>query len=121
MTEDGRTSRTPESGTVDIPSGDSGNYTALELTDEQSFSLEELRVDYGGGGSASTVVEVYDDDSSTTSGSESDLVDKYRLTSGEEKNTDMVYREIEEDVIVTTSGNQDDDITVTVGGFIVSG
>jgi hypothetical protein len=121
MVDDNRGSRKPVSDTVDVPSGDRTNYDVLDLRDEESMSLEEIRVDYDGNGTTAATVEIYDEPDGTSTGNESDLVDKLRLAAGGEKNPDMEWRDIENGVLVTTGGNQDAEITVTVGGYILSG
>lgn len=121
MTEDPRHSRRPVSGTADIPSANSSNHAVVDIDDEQTMSIEELRIDYDDGATTDAVVEIYDDESSTTSGNESGLLDKFRLSPSDNRNPDIVYRDVEKDIIVTTGGNQDGVITVTVGGYIVAG
>jgi len=121
MVDDNRGSRKPVSDTVDVPSGDSSNFDVINLRAEESMSLEEITVDYDAGAGTAATVEIYDEPDGTSSGSESDLVDKFRLAAGGEKNPDMEWRDIENGVLVTTGGNQDAAITVTVGGYILSG
>jgi len=119
--KDSRTSRKRESGTADIPSGDASNFDPIVLDDEESMSLEELRIDYDDSGGAAVTVEVYDEDDTVGSGAESDLIDKFRLAAGEDRNPDMVYRDVEDGVLVTTDGSHDAVITITAGGYIISG
>lgn len=121
MVDDNRGSRKPVSDTVDVASGDSSNFDVINLRSEESMSLEEVRVDYDDSGTTAATVEVYDEPDGTSSGSESDLVDKFRLAAGGEKNPDMEWRDIQDGVLVTTGGGQDAAITVTVGGYILSG
>lgn len=121
MASDDRGSRQRRSGSVDINAGDAGLYTLIELRDEQTMSVEEIRADYGSGDSAKTFVEIYDEDSDVTPGEQTDMIDKLRLQPGDEKNPDMVWQDAEDDIIVKANGNQDAELTITVGGYIVSG
>ena len=121
MTEDSRESGRRVSSTVDVASGDGSLFTALSLRDEETLSLEEIKVEYASSGSVAEVLEVYDEPEAITPGDEEDRVEKFHTQPGDRINPDMVYEDVENDVLVTTDGNQDAEITVTVGGYIVTG
>lgn len=121
MAKDSRSSARKDTGTVDIPSGNSDNHTVLELESEETLSLEDVHISYDNAGGSEAVVELYDNDSSTTSGNEDDRVFKTHISPGDEINPDMVFRDIETDLIATTAGNQNDEITVNAGGYKVTG
>jgi|APHM01.1.fsa_nt_gi hypothetical protein len=121
MAEDNRGSRKPTSGTVDVPSGDSSNFDVIDLRAEATMALQEINVDYDSSATSGVTVEIYDEPEAVTTGNESDLVDKLRLGAGEVREPDMTYRDIEDGVLVTTGGGQDAALTVTVGGYIISG
>ncbi len=121
MAEDTRGSRQRRSETIDIPSGDPDLHTAINIRDEQIMSVEEIRVEYDNGGSSSAIVEVYDEDEDVIPGEQDDMIDKFRVQPGDRRNPDMVWQDAEEDVLVRADGGQDAEITVTVGGYIVSG
>lgn len=121
MTEDSRSSSRPDGDTATVPSGDGGIHVALSLRDEETLSLDEIEVEYDDAGSTNSVLEVHDEDENINSGDEDNLVDRFYLTPGDRVNPDMVYPDVENDIVVTTAGNQDAEITVTVGGHIVTG
>ena len=121
MVEDKRESGRADSNVAEIPSGDDTLFTPASLRREERFSIEELKIEYSGDGSTSAVLMLYDEPSDTTSGNEEDLIDKFYIEAGDRINPDMVWAEVEDDLIVTTEGNQDAEITVTVGGFLVTG
>lgn len=121
MVEDTRQSREPVSGTVEIPSGDGGLHTVVDIADSSTIQIEEVRIDYGNGATVATVLELYDEPDGTASGELADLLDRFNLSSGGDKNPDMLYPDVTEDVVVTADGSQDDTIQVTIGGFVISG
>jgi len=121
MVEDERGSRKPRSATLTLSSGASSPATAIDLRDEERMAVEEMRLQYDSGGTTAALVEVYDEPDGTTAGNLNDKVDEFRLQGGDEANPDMVWEDIEDDIIVLPDGNSDGAITVTVGGFTVSG
>lgn len=121
MTEDNRSSSRPDTGTVDIAGSNSDNHTLIQLRDEETLSLKELTIHYDASGGNEAVVELYDNDSSTNSGNEDDRVYKAHISPGDDLNPDMVFRDIENDLLVTTSGNQNAEITVNAGGYKITG
>lgn len=121
MAEDNRESGRPQSGVVNIPSGNSDLHTVVELRDEETLSVSEMSIEYAGGASNEAVVEIHDEPSSTNNGNESEMIDKFHVSPGDTVNPDMVWSDVEEDVLVTTDGNLDGEITVTVGGYKVTG
>lgn len=121
MAEDSRESGRPDSGVATVPGGDGTLFFPLSLRGEETLSPQEIKIEYDSAGTTATVLEVYDEPSDTVQGDESDLVDRFYLNAGDRINSDMVYRDIEDDVVVTTDGSQDAEITVTVGGYIVTG
>lgn len=121
MTEDSRESGRPDSGVATVPGGDATLFFPLSLRTEETFSPQEIKVEYDDGGGTPAVLEIYDEPSNINQGDESDLVDRFYINSGDRLNPDMVYRDIEDDLVVTTDGNQDAEVTVTVGGYIVTG
>lgn len=121
MVEDARTSRKPRSETVTIASGVNDPVVALSLRDEEKFSLEEMRIQYSPSGTTESTVEVFDDTEEDGSFSLDDKVDEFVLTGSDEKNPDMKWDDIEENVVIDPDGNSDAPIVVTVGGYIITG
>ena len=121
MVEDKRSSGRADSNVAEIPGGDGTLFFPASLRAEERLSIEEIKVEYSGSGTTATVVELYDEPSDITGGDEEDLIDKFYVESGDRINPDMVWAEVEDDLVVTADGNQDAEITVTVGGFLVTG
>jgi len=121
MVDDNRSSRKPRSAVVTLSGGASAVTTALDLRDEERMSLEEIRMQYDTGGSTNALVEIYDEPDGTAQADLSDKVDEFRLAPGDDANPDMEWEDIEDDVILLPDGNSDDAITVTVGGYTISG
>lgn len=121
MAEDSRDSGRPHSGVQIIPSNDANLHTVIELRDEETLAIDEISVEYDEAGSVEAIVEIHDEPSTTTNGNEDELLDKFHIGPGETINPDMVWSDIEDDVLVTTDGNLDAEIVVTVGGYKVTG
>lgn len=121
MVEDNRVSSRPETGIAEVASGSSSNFVALDLRDEQTFVIEEVFVQMKFGGSTGGVIELYDEQESVQPGAETDRIDKFYVEAGDRVNPDMVYEDVEDGIIVTADGNQDAEVTVTVGGYMISG
>jgi len=121
MVTDNRGSRKPRSGVVTLSSGSNSPTSIVSLRDEEAMSVEEIRMQYDSAGTTAAVVEIYDEPEGTSAGDLSDKVDEFRLTSGDSPNPDMEWEDIEDDVILYADGNSDAEITVTIGGFTISG
>lgn len=121
MVEDERGSRKPRGSVVTIATGSGSVITAINLREQESLSLDQLRMQYSGDGGVEVLVEVYDEPDGTPSGSLNDKVDEYRLSPGEDANPDMVWEDIEDDLLLMPDGSSDAPITVTVGGYTISG
>ena len=121
MVDDSRESGRADSNVAEIPSADGTLFFPASLRAEERFSIEEVKIEYSSGGSTDSLVEIYDEPSDTQSGDEEDLVDKFYISPGDRINPDMVWAEIEDDLIVTTDGSQDGEVVVTIGGFLVTG
>lgn len=112
-----------------IASSDAGNtITLLNLRDEESFSINDIKIEYIGAGTVGPIqVEIHDVDSSTGSGStnEEDAVDIKEIATGSNYEREGIAREdFENDVVILTDRDgdgQDADIFVTIGGYILTG
>ena len=121
MVEDTRTSMKPRSEVVTIESGDTAAFTALSLRPEETMAVEEIRVQYGPSGTANSSVELFDSTEVDDSYDLSDKLDKFIMQPGDEKNPDMEWDDIEENVVIQPDGNSDGPIVVTIGGYITTG
>lgn len=112
----------PESGTLTAASGDSGSaLDLLDLRDEETFRINDVIISYSGAGSTEASVELYDEPAGTGAGSLNDLVETVEIGPGERHiATEIERRDIEDDIVILPSNN-DDDISVTVGGMVVTG
>ena len=120
MTEDSRKSGVPSGDVQIIPSGDGGLHTAVDLRNEETLSIAEIEVQYEASGTNEAVVELHDEPDSTTGGNEDNLIEKFHISPGETINPDMVWPDVENDVLVTTAGNLDAEIVVTIGGYLTT-
>lgn len=121
MVEDGRSSRKPRSEVATVSSGASSPQTAIDLRSEETLAIEEILLQYDAGAGTPAVVEVYDEPDGTAQGDLSDKIGEFRLSSGDTINPDMVWKDVEDDVVLLPDGNSDDAITVTIGGWTISG
>jgi len=121
MVEDSRGSRKPRSEVVTIGAGANTPIEALSLRDEERFSIEQVRVQYDPSGTVASTLELYDTSEEGGSFTLDDAVDTFIMSAGEEKNPDMEWDDIEENVVASPDGNSDAPIVVTIGGYIISG
>ena len=121
MVDDPRESRQSISRTVEIASGDGTPMTAVDLVPERTMTVEEVRVDYSPDGSANSRVWLADEPDGTASGDIEDELDSFFVAPGDDKNPDMVYEDVSDDVLVWADGSQDGAIIVTIGGYKLSG
>lgn len=122
MAEDSRESARREGATFTVPSGDANPNTVLDLRDEDTLALESVRLQYLNAGTTETLVTLYDEPSGTTSGNLSDEIDTVELSPGNDKLLDaFVWEDVEDDIVIEADGNQDADVLVTVGGYLVTG
>lgn len=121
MVDDSRESGSPRNGTVDIASGNSSTQDVLDIDDDESMSLETVIIDYESAGTTEAVVEVYDEPAGTSSGNLGDRRIKVQISPDERVVIDNVpFTDIEDDIVALADGNQDSQITVTAGGFILT-
>lgn len=121
MTEDSRQSSRPVSDVTDVASGSGSAVSGLTMRGEETLSLEEVVVEYSPAGTVNATIELYDESDGTSAADASDRVDKFHISPGDSLNPDMVYRDVEDGVLLVPDGTQDGEVTVTVGGHIVTG
>lgn len=122
MAKDIRESREPRSGAEVFASGDSGTAKdVLTIRDEATLSLNDISATYSGSGTTEANVAIYDEPEGTIAGNLSNLVDRYELSPGDTLDRVGVDREDIEDNVVVLVSNNDDDVSVSFGGKLVSG
>lgn len=121
MVDDARSSRKPKSAVATLAAGSNSAVTLADLMAEEAMSIEQLRMQYDANGTTEAVVEVYDDSDGTAAADLEGKVDEFRLSPGDDTNPDMEWKDIEDDIILLADGNSDAAVTVTVGGYILSG
>jgi hypothetical protein len=122
MVEDKRESREAESGTITFASGDSGTSKDLiTMRDEQTFSMADYVIAFSGSGSGQADVEFYDDEAGTGEGNLSGPLEVVIVESGDDiVSTGITRDDVENDLLVVVRNN-DADVTITSGGYIVAG
>jgi len=122
MTEDSRTSREPRSSPVKFAAGDSGTAKdVLDLRDEATFSPNNIRASYSSDGTAVATLEVYDAPAGTTVGNLDDMVYSEEVGPGDVVGVnDFQFEDVENDV-VAVARNNDADVSIVVGGMLVTG
>lgn len=114
----------PESDIVTVTSGDGNTpQTAVDIPDLGLFRPTQVKIEYDENATVSATVSLFDDADGTSAGNVSDLRDRHRnIQPGETRTVDdLDMREFEEDVLVQTEGNQDDEVDVTVYGELITG
>lgn len=122
MAEDKRTSRTPVSDYLNLPNGTEDGGVVLELRDDETLAVDYVRIRYSGNATSETLLTMYDADEFNGGANTTDTWDVFLVGPGDEVIiTEATYDDISDGVVVETDGNQDGDITVTVGGIEVTG
>lgn len=122
MPQDNRNSQRVTSDVTTVPSGDATTQTVVELTDDQTLAVGYLKVEYAGSATNESTVELFDEYSSTTSGNLTDKIEKFVLQPGDRIVIEEPFlSEIENDFVAAADGNSDGEITVTVGGPLLTG
>lgn len=122
MVRDNRSSRSPKSGTVEFASGDAGtSKDTVLLRDEETFAINDYTVSYSASGSTNARVEFYDDDSGTAEADLGEELDAIEVSPDSvESQTHIARDDISKDLVVVVRNN-DDDVTITVGGYVITG
>lgn len=121
MADDSRKTSKKESASATLASGSTTVTTLMDLREEETLSIEWLKVEYADGGTTAGTVDMYDEPDGTASGDLNDLIDKFQVTAGQRQEYTPVYEDVEDDIVLEGDGNFDDEVTVTVGGYIVTG
>lgn len=110
-----------ESGFVQIADADDGApQTALAVPTNALARVDKIKVENSA--SASVNLELYDDEDGTSAGNVSDQRDVLEAVgSGNSRTVEGPWRVFEEDVLVATeNGGQDDLVSVTVYGEVLT-
>lgn len=122
MSRDVRQSRSPMSGFVEIDDSDEGPFGVLDVRDEETFSMDTVRVQYAEAATEDVTLNIYDDDYNTDEVSRSDAIDAFLLTPGGMIELDGVtYDDVYDGVVADVGDSRDGDVVVTVGGMKVTG
>jgi hypothetical protein len=115
--------RYPESGTVEVPSGNNAVHTVLSLGSGQSIDVDYIKVGYRGNATTAATVSLYDEDSGTAPADLDRDIESFQLADGADRAVieDPSLDVVERDVVLQADGNQDAVIQVTVGGNAVTG
>jgi len=85
----------------------------VDLSNGQRFRINDISVEYAG--TTTTQVDLMDGDGG-------DVIDTIHLEGGEDFSAqDLMRTEIEDSVYVSTDGNEDGEMFITVGGEVTSG
>lgn len=118
MVDDSRESGRVVSKVLEIASGDNSVVTLVNLDSGFTFVPTSLRVSYHADGGVNANVSLHDDPDGTASGNLTDTIDSFPIAPGDHIILeDFEYRDIEDSLLVYPDGNQDDQVTVTVGGY----
>lgn len=122
MTEDSRKSNHPESGTATFSDGDSGSSKDLiTIRDSQTFSPHDYVVSYSDSGSEEATVKFYDDDEGTDADEVEGEFERVHVQPGDVVDVNGISRDdITNDVVAVVEDN-DGDVTVTIGGHVLTG
>lgn len=122
MAEDPRDSRTPKSGWAQFGSGDSGtSKDVIVLRDEETLALNDYVASYSQAGTVNATVELYDDDAGTAEGDLENQMTSLEIAAGTTQAITGISRDdIDKDLVAVVRGN-DDQVSITAGGHIVTG
>jgi hypothetical protein len=110
------------SDTVTLTSGDSGSVVGvIEFRDGLTITPTNFLVSYSNSASAQTAVAIYDEPHDATSKSEDKKITEVQVSPGD--NVDLTGLDLENvyDGVVVVAENNDDEVSVTVGGEVKSG
>ena len=102
----------PKSGVLELAVGDTTG-EVVGLSPGQRFRINDILIQYGG--STACQVEILDGDGG-------EVVERAVLEAGEDFSAeDLMRSEVEDSVNVSTNGNEDSVMFITVGGEVTSG
>lgn len=122
MTSDPRESASPKRGQAVFASGDASTSKDIMTIDpDATFSLNDLIITYESSGSTHAHVELYDDPEGTAAGSLNNQTEELIVSPGDfEVVTDIVHPDYENDLVAVVQEN-DDNVSISAGGFLVTG
>lgn len=112
----------PESDIVTVTSGDGNTpQTAIDIPSDALYRPTAVKIEYDSAATTAVDVSLFDEPDGTTAGNVSDRRDRHRnIQPGESRMVDELdMRDVEQDVLVQTDGNQDDELDVTVYGELI--
>lgn len=122
MAEDAREGRSVVSNSLTLPSGATEPDTVLPIRDEETVSVQYLRIQYVGSASVEETLTLYNEQEGTGSAELGDDVDQFFVTAGDHiVIEEPTYEDITDGLIVEPNGDGDGQIVVTVGGVKVTG
>jgi hypothetical protein len=122
MAEDGRKGRSTVSNTLSVPAGGAGPFDALPIRDEETVSIEYIKIQYSTAGTTESKVTLYNEPDGTPSGELDDDVDQFLVSGGDTIIIeDPTHEDITDGVVVETDGNSDDEMVLTIGGVKITG
>ena len=122
MAQDNRNSSRTLNGFEIVQGGTAVPVTALELRDEETFSVSNVKVENENAATTEAFIEVYDETSDTAEEDLSDVRDGFFLSPGDTLTLeDLDYSDFEDDIVLYPSGAQDARVLVTIGGVVVTG
>lgn len=122
MAEDGRESRSVVSGSIIIASGGNNGGMVIPMRDDETVAPDYVRIKYDSNATATVVLTLYDEPEFDPATGHDDDWDKFILNPGESVVIEnATYEDVYNGVVAETDGNEDADISVTVGGVEVTG
>lgn len=118
MADSGRVGE-PNSGEVIVTAGDGNTpQTVLDVNDDRLFEANQLILEYDPAATVTIELTLHDDDDGTAAGNLSTALKTIKnLSPGDVRDyTDLSLRDFENDVLIQTDGNQDDEVAVYVDG-----
>lgn len=122
MASDDRNSYKKRTVVHDLASGAGSVETVQNLRPEETFAIDYIKVEYDSGGSVASDLEFYDDPDGTAAVDLNDRFEKFKIQAGDRITIDDVtYDDVEDDILINPDGNQDDEVTITISGRVVTG
>lgn len=121
MVEDDRGSRRPNTETLSVSANSSSSADVLSLSDNETFQIEWIKIEYSSSGSTEGKIELNDDPTGTSAGDLSSPKDSFLVRSSDRIILDNpVYGSFESGIVLNPDGNHDAEVIVTIGGYFIT-